>query len=143
MSRVYCSVVVPAPVEQIWGTVRDFNGMPQWHPTISDSRIEDGLPGDAVGCVRDFHLTDGRHLREQLLSLSDLDHCYAYTILESGLPVQHYLAELRLRRVTADEHTFVEWVGQFDVPNDEESATCDTVMTVFSDGLSALVERFG
>jgi hypothetical protein len=142
MAKVYCSAVVPAAVEDVWTTIRDFNGMPSWHPMVRDSEIEDGARGDAVGAVRSFHFTDGRHLRERLLALTDLDHGYVSTIIESELPVVHYLAELRLRRVTADEHTFAEWLAQFDVADADEAEVCDTVTTMFHEGLAALIDRF-
>lgn len=143
MSKVYCSAVVPVPVEDVWAVVRDFNGLPDWHPQVADSAIEDDLPADVVGCVRSYHFTDGDHLRERLLALSDLDHSCTYTIVESPLPVVNYLSELRLRRVTADETTFVEWVGQFDVADADEADMCNTIMTVYHDGLHTLAQRFG
>lgn len=143
MSKVYCSAVIPAPVEDVWAAVRDFNGLPGWHPMIAGSEIEDGGRGDTVGAVRSYQLTDGAHLRERLLALDDLNHGCVSTIVESALPVEHYLAELRLRRVTADERTFAEWVAQFDVADADETEVCGTVMTMFSEGLGALTSRFG
>jgi hypothetical protein len=142
MSKVYCSAVVPGPVQEVWKVVRDFNGLPDWHPMVTDSAIEDGLPSDVVGCVRSFHFTDGDRLRERLLALSDLDHSCAYTIVEAPLPLDNYLSEVRLRRVTADETTFVEWVGQFDAADADEADACNTIMTFYHNGLEALRERF-
>src|SRR6202041_2634921 len=100
MTRIYVSDVIDAPIEKVWGLIRDFNGMPKWHPFIRDSMIEDGLPSDAVGCVRNFHLANGGHLREQLLSLSDRDHECTYCILESPMPVTGYVACYRLLPIT-------------------------------------------
>lgn len=142
MAKIYCSAVVPAAVEDVWTTIRDFNGLPSWHPMVHDSEIEDGARGDTVGAVRSFHLTDGGHRRERLLALTDLDHGQVSTIIESELPIAHYLAELRLRRVTAAEHTFAEWLAQFDVADDDEARVCATVTTLFHEGLAALVDRF-
>jgi hypothetical protein len=141
MSKVYCSVVIPAPVEEVWATIRDFNAQPTWHPMIADSTIEDGRPSDAVGCVRSFHLVEGGHLREQLLALDDLNHTCIYTIVESPLSLANYLSELRLRRVTADETTFAEWMGQFDVADTDESEVCNRLMRLYSSGLHALADR--
>jgi len=58
MVRIYVSDVIDAPIEKVWALIRDFNGMPKWHPFIRDSMIEGGLTSDAVGCVRNFHLAD-------------------------------------------------------------------------------------
>jgi hypothetical protein len=71
MIRVYSSSVIDAPADRVWEVVRDFNGLPDWHPLIADSRIEGGLAADRVGCIRNFRTRDGGLIREQLLTLSD------------------------------------------------------------------------
>lgn len=127
MVRIYVSDVIEAPIDAVWGVIRDFNGMPGWHPFIRDSHIEGGLPSDAVGCVRNFHLADGGHLREQLLSLSDREHACVYTILESPLPVVGYVAGYHLREVTEGERTFIEWWAEFEVGPADEARVVDQV----------------
>ena len=74
MVRVYVSSVIDAEADAVWRRVRDFNGLPQWHPGIADSRIENGEPADKVGCVRNFHTRDGGLIRERLLALSDYEY---------------------------------------------------------------------
>src|SRR5579875_1665648 len=96
MARVFVSSVVNAPVAKVWDRVRDFNGMPKWHPAIRESRIENGEPSDRVGCVRDFRLQNGDRIREKLLGLSDYDFFCTYEILESPMGVENYVATLRL-----------------------------------------------
>lgn len=142
MSKVYCSAIVPAPVQEVWALIRDFGSFAEWHPVVTESRIEGDQRGDTVGCVRTLPLPDGGSQHEQLLALSDLDHSCAFTITEGPVPLANYLSELRLRRVTADETTFVEWVGQFDVADADEAEVCNTVMTVYHAGLQALTDRF-
>ena len=75
--------------------MRDFNGMPNWHPAIAESRIEGGEPSDKVGCVRDFRLRNGDRIREKLLGLSDYDMFCTYSILESPMGVENYVATLQ------------------------------------------------
>jgi uncharacterized protein YndB with AHSA1/START domain len=70
MAKAYASTIIEAPVEAVWNTVRDFNALAKWNPAVTDSQIEDGMDADVVGCVRSFHLGDGRHVRERLLSPS-------------------------------------------------------------------------
>ena len=41
-NTLYISAVIDAPVEQVWGIMRDYNGMPAYHPGIKKSVIEDG-----------------------------------------------------------------------------------------------------
>ena len=59
MARVYVSSIIAAPAGAVWERVRDFNALPQWHPAIAESRIENGEPSDRVGCIRNFRLHDG------------------------------------------------------------------------------------
>ena len=100
MARVYVSSVINAPAAKVWARVRDFNGLPSWHPGIAESRIENGEPADKVGCIRDFALRNGDRLREKLLGLSDFDMFCTYSILDSPMPLTNYVATLRLTPVT-------------------------------------------
>ena len=36
MPRPYASAVIPAPVDDVWTVVRDYNGLCQWHPDDVD-----------------------------------------------------------------------------------------------------------
>ena len=69
MARVFVSSVVNTRTDRVWARVRDFNGLPNWHPAIAESRIEGGEPADKIGCVRDFRLRNGDRIREKLLGL--------------------------------------------------------------------------
>ena len=109
MVRVYVSTVIDAPADTVWARVRDFNGMPQWHPGISDSRIENAEPADKIGCIRHFHTRDGGMIRERLLALSDYDYSCVYSILESPMGVENYVATLKLTPVTDGARSFAEW----------------------------------
>ena len=42
MARAHASSVINAPIEQVWNRIRDFDGMPKWHPGIAQSKIEGG-----------------------------------------------------------------------------------------------------
>src|SRR5207237_961197 len=77
-------------------------------------RIEGGEPADKIGCVRDFRLRNGDRIREKLLGLSDYDMFCTYSILESPMGVENYVATLRLTPVTDGDQTFLEWTAEFD-----------------------------
>ena len=42
MPTLYVSSVIDAPIENVWARIRDFNGLPSWHPRMVESEIEDG-----------------------------------------------------------------------------------------------------
>jgi hypothetical protein len=144
VAEVYTSSVIAAPAERIWARIRDFNGLPAWHPLIAESRIEAGAPADQVGCVRAFRLTDGGFIREKLLALSDYDLSCTYSILESPMGVENYVATLKLTPVTDGDRTFAEWSASFDcVPEREAELTADIGGNVFQRGFEALKQQFG
>lgn len=144
MARVYVSSVINAPAGRVWERVRNFNGLPRWHPRIRDSRIEDALPADKVGCIRNFHLQNGDNIREQLLGLSDYDMFCTYAILESPMPLTDYVATLRLTPVTEGDRCFVEWSAEFSCdPGDEADLVAGIGTNVFQGGFDALKRHFG
>ncbi len=140
MPKVYVSAVIDAPIEKVWSVVRNFNGLPDWHPAFADSHIEGGLSPDAVGCVRNFNLKQGGNIRERQLALSDAEHYCTYTILSAPLPLENYVATLRLRRITDGDRTFGEWSAEFETPQPKEMV--ETITGVFQSGFDALKQRF-
>jgi uncharacterized protein YndB with AHSA1/START domain len=139
MPRVYISAVIDAPAAKVWERIRDFNGLPRWHPRIRDSRIENGEPADRVGCVRDFHLQNGDRIRERLLGLSDYDMFCTYAILESPMPLTDYVATLRLTPVTDGDRTFAEWSAEFECLEEHAEGLVSGIGSdVFLAGFNAL-----
>lgn len=143
MINILVSSVIVSSIDRVWSVVRDFGGMPNWHPLIDRCRIEAGMSSDQVGCVRNFYLTDGSHVRERLLSLSDLDYEFSYNILDSDLSVRDYVAGMRLRRVTDVDHTFGEWWARFSCSPELEDEMRETISRgVFQAGFDSLNARF-
>src|SRR5215207_6770376 len=118
MIKVYASSVIDAPADAVWAR---------------------------IGCVRNFRLKDGGVIREQLLTLSDYDYQCSYSILESPMGVDNYVATLKLTPVTDGNRTFAEWWAEFDCAPDRESQLSrDIGQGVFQaafDSLKTLVRR--
>jgi len=142
--NIYVSSVINASADTVWSRVRDFNGMPQWHPGIADSRIENNQPSDRVGCIRHFHTRDGGMIREQLLALSDFEYSQTYEILESPMGVTNYIATLQLTPVTDGNRCFAEWSAEFEcAPGREAELTQSIGQGVFQAGFDALKRSYG
>jgi len=92
--------------------------------------------------VRVLALASGGRIREQLLALSDREYACTYSILASPMPVENYVATLRLRPVTDARITYAEWSAEFDCPASEVDGLRDLIgRGVFQagfDGLKAL-----
>ncbi|GMB79585.1 SRPBCC family protein [Shinella zoogloeoides] len=144
MVKIVKSTVLEAPVEAVWEVLRDFNGHDRWHPAVADSQIERGQPFDRVGCVRRFHLADGSELREQLLTLSDMDMAFSYCLLDTPVPLLNYVAHVRLTPVTDGDLTFWEWQSRFDTPAGEEAALAAMVGEgIYETGFAAVRRHMG
>lgn len=144
MEKVYTSSVIGASTDKVWSTIRDFNALPDWTSFVTESRIEQGLPADKIGCVRAFKLGDGGFIREQLLALSDYDYSFTYSILESPLGLENYVATLKLTPITDGGETFAEWSAEFDCASGREQELINLVGNdVFQEAFNSLKGRFG
>ncbi|MBI1206247.1 MAG: SRPBCC family protein [Azospirillum sp.] len=140
MARLFRSTVIDAPLARVWPVIRDFRGLSDWHPAFADCVIEDGVPGDRVGCVRRFELADGGGtLREQLLALDDQRKLLAYTILSSPVPITNYVSVMRVVSVTDGDRSFLRWSCDFDVKPEDAAAMEDLLGNgVYQGGFDAL-----
>jgi hypothetical protein len=143
MPRPYASAVVPASAAEVWRVVRDFDGLPGWHPAIAASELTSGTAAE-VGALRRLTLADGGVVVERLVTLDDGDRSYTYEILESPFAVRRYVSTVRVAPVTDSGHAFVEWWSEYDADAGDE----DELSSVFADGVYAagiagLRERFG
>ena len=139
MVEVRRSTVIDAPIDDVWRILRDFNGHDRWHPAVATSRLTGADYTDQVGCVRDFRLTGGERVTEQLLSLSDKTHSFSYAIVESDVPLQDYVAHVDLKPVTDGRRTFWNWRSKFRPPAGREQELAQLVAEgVYEAGFSAI-----
>lgn len=139
MPKVVRSTIIDVPVDRLWAVLRDFNGHDQYHPIVAASAIERGHPSDRIGCVRRFTLQDGSELREQLLSLSDLEMAYSYCLLDTPIPLFNYVAHLRLLPVTDGNRSFWHWESRFTTPPGREAELAEKVGNdVYAAGMDAV-----
>jgi uncharacterized protein YndB with AHSA1/START domain len=144
MVKLYRSTVLDAPADRVWRDLRDFNGLPNWHPSVALSRIEKGHAADKVGCVRYYQLKDGGRFREQLMSLSDYDYTYTSAVLESPVEIEDHMATLRLFPVTEGNRCFVEWSVEFECPPAKEAELTELIgRDLIQTGFDALKRRYG
>jgi hypothetical protein len=121
--------------------MRDYNGMPSYHPGIKNSVIENDLPSDQIGCVRRLTLAEG-YVREVLLCLDDRNYVFTYEIIEGTLPVRGYVAGIRLHRITDGNRTFGEWWADFEVVGaDRDAMIAQIGNNVFAAGFKAVAEK--
>lgn len=139
MVEVRRSTVIDAPIDEVWRILRDFNGHDRWHPAVAESRLAGAKFTDQVGAIRDFRLTGGERVKEQLLSLSDKNRSFSYAIVESDVPLNHYVAHVNLKPVTDGRRTFWDWRSKFRPPAGRERELAELVAEgVYDAGFSAI-----
>jgi len=143
MPTITVSSVIDAPVEKVWERIRDFNGLPNWHPRMVESEIEGGKAATEIGCVRKFKVASGATIREKLLGFSDGDRSVTYSIIEHPAPITNHSSTLKLIRVTDGDRTFAEWTSTFDAPAEKGDEIAKGMgENVFQGGFNALKEHF-
>ena len=97
-----------------------------------------------MGCVRNFRLAGGENLREQLLTLSDMEMSFSYCLLDTPVPLFNYVAHVRLLPVTDTDSTFWEWESRFDTPaGRKEELTAMVGDDIYAAGFEALRQHMG
>ena len=143
MPTIKVSSVIDAPIGKVWDRIRDFNGLPGWHPRMVESQIEDGKAATEIGCVRNFKVASGATVREKLLAFSDDDHLTTYSIIGHPAPISNHTATLKLERVTDGDRTFAVWTSQFDAPAEKgDEIARGMADNVFQGGFDALKSHF-
>lgn len=105
-------MIINAPLEVVWQTVRQFDGVVNWNPGVTGARMESGSSTE-VGHIRHLDIVDNTVFRETLLAHSDIDHSYTYDIVEGPLPVTKYVSTHRFLPITHSSQTLGIWEGWF------------------------------
>ena len=118
--KVFRSLILDAPIAEVWAAVRSFDGVVNWNPGVTAAMMETGSP-TAVGSLRHLDIVDGTIFRETLLAHSDLEHFYSYDIVEGPLPCSNYISTHRFIPITEGDKTLGIWQGAFDCDPDDEA----------------------
>ena len=138
------SSVIDAPIEKVWARIRDFNGLPGWHPRMVESDIEDGKNGDrhrlraqVQGRIRRDHPRKAaRLLRRRITSIS-------YSIIETSAADLQPHGDAQAERVTDGDRTYAVWTADFDAPADKADEIAKGMgENVFQGGFNALKSHF-
>ena len=139
MTKVNLSTKLGVPAKQVWDLIGNFNALPDWHPAVERSEIEEEEGGKGV--IRRLHLVGGGTVVERLERLDDAEHLYRYEILDSPFPVANYHATLRVREEGGG--CDVEWSTEFEPKGASEQDAAATIQGIFDAGLENLKKMFG
>jgi hypothetical protein len=120
MMKVSYSTVFEQTADQVWAVIRDFNSYPVWVASVTESHIEDGKAGDAVGAIRSFE-EYGARIRQRLLAHSDLERSYVYESCGTLGAITYYQGTARVIPIVDGNRAFLEWSVTFECPPQEQS----------------------
>jgi hypothetical protein len=106
MAKVSVSTRISAPADEVWRLVGGWNALPDWHPAVEKSEIEQG------GHLRRLRLADGSEITERLEKLDSGERTYTYSITACALPLTNYRSTITVR-AERDAST-VEWSTNFE-----------------------------
>lgn len=141
MGRCCNSIVVDAPISEVWRTIRDFHDM-AWATGVVSSITNPGtVPGDQAGARR---ILNGV-FEETLLSLHDPTRSFSYRVDDGPGPlargtVREYIGRVQLLPVTENATTFVIWESTFESPDDR--AICEMCNPIYQGLLVAMRDHF-
>ena len=136
--EVQRTVEVAAAPDEVWAAIGDFCAIADWHPVIATCQIEE----QAGVTFRILTTEDQATLREQLLSMDDDARFYAYSILESPLPVSGYRSTLSVAEAEAAERATVVWRSEFVPEGMSEQEAAGIIAGIYDAGLQSLKEAF-
>jgi hypothetical protein len=137
MANVQEAQSLKASPEQVWALIGGFDALPEWHPAVKSSAVELG------GRIRRLRLADGAMLLERLLSFSEAERSYGYSIEQGPLPVSGYRSLLRVHEEPGAGGSRVEWSGEFSPAGASEAEVVAIIRGIYRAGLDQLGERFG
>lgn len=144
MPKVHVSTVINAPIERVWRTVADYNGLPAWMPGMKDSVIEDNKKPTEVGAVRKLGMSGSKDILRERLEVFDVaNHTVTYSVLQGPLPVKNIRTTIHLRPITDSYGTLGEWSTQFDTEPGKEEEGQQFMARVFSAGFRSMKKHLG
>ena len=139
MTKVSMKTSLNAAAEEVWKVISDFNGLPKFVAAIVDSKME----GSGIGAVRTLTLQDGGPpIVERLESQDDQTHTLSYSIVESPLPLEDYLATVEVRDL-GENRCVIVWSSSFEPKGAPEKESKKIVEGVYSAAFEGLKGLYG
>ena len=140
MGKTYQSVVINAPVDKVWGALRNFHDLSWASGVVTSCTSVGDLKPDQVGARRILNNV----FHETLVELNDLDRTFKYRIDDGPSPVstdevKDYIGIVHAIPITDDDTTFVEWSSSWD---QNDAAVHDFCHGIYVAVLGALKKNF-
>lgn len=136
MASVQTNIMIEAPAEDVWNTVRAFGNIDQYVAAVDSVEST----GEGVGMTRVLTLEDGASIKERLDARDDERRTLRYTIVEGPLPVENYVSTMSVRPI-GEQQCEAAWHCTFDpagAPVEEVKPNLEALYTAGLQGLQAI-----
>ncbi|NOQ14375.1 MAG: SRPBCC family protein [Methyloprofundus sp.] len=139
MPQCYQSIIVHAPFEKVWDTIKDFHDMSWASPVIEQCDAVGDFSGTEIGAKRVLNAA----FHETLLECNEVEHRIRYSIDDGPSPVsanevKNYIGLIQLKSVTLTGDTFVEWSSNWESNSEQARDFCHQIYVAL---LRALAEQ--
>ena len=124
--------------DALWREIGAFESVGDWHPLLD--RLE--LSEECAGTARIAHGKDGSEQVERLTRLDPSQHVYEYAMERSALHVRDYTGKFQIEPVGTGASR-VTWCARFELADDADGRTIETVRQFLHAGTESLKERYG
>ena len=135
MAKVSMSTDLKVTGSQVWNLIGHFNALPDWHPAVEKSELEQ------EGQLRRLSLVGGGTIVEKLERVDNDKRTYSYATVDSPLPLANYRASITV--TDTDDGCAVEWAGEFDALGAPEADATKIVSDIYQAGFDNLRKMFG
>lgn len=131
--------LVDQPPAKVWAMIGGYGALDQWHPAV----VKLELSGDAAnGLYRTLTLPDDGTLKEKLISHSDQEMSYSYSIESGVLPVANYVATLSVWPARHDPNmSVIQWSSSFDPTGTSDKLIRDMIGGIYVMGFDSVIDK--
>ncbi|MEX0599382.1 MAG: SRPBCC family protein [Rhodothermales bacterium] len=125
----YNSMVVPAPADRVWNTIKNFHDMSWAEGVIETCERVGDRPGDRLGARR--ILNDTFH--ETLQAVNEIERSFSYSIDDGpGTPVARdkvdgYYGSVQVLPISATDESLVVWASRWETGSAEIAPFCNGI----------------
>ncbi len=133
MSRARVIRTISARAEEVWETIREFNRVQKFLPSVASCIVE----RSGVGARRVCTLQDGTKVIERLVTLNETKRLIRYTIVQTRLPFESYLGTIKVRDL-GPHKCQIEWSSTFDAVGAPEAQVVALIEDLYLQSIEGL-----